>query len=311
MIPNLNTYTELRIATYDVFDKKVLPYVKSLASGSYTFKELTLLFQMKVLSSRSLVRASDLSLVARMSPSSLSNHLKRFLQKKLIEKNQSTEDRRIYYLSLTPKGESVLAILDDFYREINQTITKSFSPLEMIRIVKSSVAIANAFSKESPLKFKAFKVTEYQSTLQRAITRFYSELIYLEETLLKSHHIDLTLKEWYVIVEVYMASQNGPVTLSQLQETIKLSMSTTSTLVTRLSRTFLRKTHPQSDKRITHIHVQKKWHAAIDAFIALRLASYERIASTIGEKDLTLFLRLFSHVGQMIEAHTNTDTSNQ
>ena len=302
----IEQYTAIRSESYDVFEKAVLPYAKSLSSGRYTFKERLLLMQIKTMSSKGFISPTDVAHASKMNPNTLSNHLKRFMKENLITKAQSSNDHRIFFLAMTQKGHEVVKVLSDFYRGLFTYLFKALSAREKILLVKSAVDVSNMFSDEVPLKYRALKFSDYPYWLEQSIARFYRTLVSQEEQFLTLHTINLTLRDWYVVTEVYILSQTTPLSLKDLQKNIKLSMSTMSTVVSRLTKTFLQKTFSAHDNRFTYLEVSPEWVDTVEAFLLLRIRTYEKIQTLVSPKNFNLLLKVFGLIKTYVETHEKT-----
>lgn len=69
---------------------------------AYSIAEIRILFEIKI---HKICVQSDISRTLHIDKSYLSRIIKRFCKNNLIEKNKSTEDKRITYISLTEKGK--------------------------------------------------------------------------------------------------------------------------------------------------------------------------------------------------------------
>lgn len=66
-----------------------------------------------------------------ISPAAISRQLKFLIQNRLIEQDQSTEDRRVFYLSVTEKGKFIIDNSENFRERVAKTVSQSLSPDEL------------------------------------------------------------------------------------------------------------------------------------------------------------------------------------
>lgn len=106
---------------------------------------------MQTIKKKKEVTVKDLSEVLDVTHHTASEHIKRLINKRILEKERSAHDKRIVYVKLTPYGEEVLKrnteldeeklkmILERFTLEEQQKIIDAFSVLrEEIKHVYSS-----------------------------------------------------------------------------------------------------------------------------------------------------------------------------
>lgn len=74
---------------------------------------------------------SELTQKLGLSKPSVSNGVTRLLQKGLVRKTQSAQDRRVYHISITEKGKTVVEAYKDIYRDYARTLAVILEPSEM------------------------------------------------------------------------------------------------------------------------------------------------------------------------------------
>lgn len=77
---------------------------------------------------------SELAKLFKISKPTLTETINKFIEAKLVEKTRSSEDQRVYYISLTKKGE-MLAMTNEL--ESRKAVTKIFERLneEEVRVL--------------------------------------------------------------------------------------------------------------------------------------------------------------------------------
>lgn len=66
-----------------------------------------------------------------ISPPAISRQLKFLIENKFIEQNQSTLDRRIFYLSVAEKGKFIIDNSENFRERVAKTVSKSLKKDEL------------------------------------------------------------------------------------------------------------------------------------------------------------------------------------
>lgn len=81
-----------------------------------------------------------------ISPPAISRQLKFLIQNRLIEQNQSTDDRRVFYLSVTEKGKFIIDNSENFRERVAKTVSQSLSPDELQTLTALLLKMMNEIS---------------------------------------------------------------------------------------------------------------------------------------------------------------------
>lgn len=81
-----------------------------------------------------------------ISPPAISRQLKFLIQNRLIEQDQSTDDRRVFYLSVTEKGKFIIDNSENFRERVAKTVSQSLSPDELQTLTALLLKMMNEIS---------------------------------------------------------------------------------------------------------------------------------------------------------------------
>ena len=93
-----------------------------------------IIYEIKRQSSPSIQQVAD---ALGMDITTFSRQIKTLETRELVTKTQDIEDRRIYLLSLTPKGEELEGKIDQFMTEYLEKVFGQFTELEKDLVIKS------------------------------------------------------------------------------------------------------------------------------------------------------------------------------
>lgn len=102
--------------------------------------------------------AKDLIEVLRIDPGYLSRIIKRFKKENLLDRVQSPEDGRLYYLNLTDIGVDTLAQLDFLSDGQIQQMISSVTESDRVGVAESMKTIENALSGKAALSGEAVNI---------------------------------------------------------------------------------------------------------------------------------------------------------
>lgn len=289
-------YLSVRKSTYQIFENHLLPHIKSLLRGNLTYYDLTMLFQIQNSINHAQNRPTDIAFKSKVSLNNLSYRLSRLESKKLIFKKPSLNDHRETYIYIAPEGYELLEIYRDLYRRFAAALRAQFTKLELIVFVRGWIKVSNVFSAEPPIQYNALRVKMFPTWLQMAGTRFYNIIIEKEEALLESYGIPCSLREWAVLVEIYLLSQSGSCTLTELQNHLNYPISSISTIAKRYEGHYVHKHKDPSDHRITYLAIDESHHPIFDAYIKQRLDIQKTIRDVTSKKEYTLIIEAFKSI---------------
>lgn len=289
-------YLTVRSYSYQIFENHLLPYIKSLLYGDLTYKDLSMLFQLQNLIHENKNRPTDIASNAHIAINNLSYRLTRLASNDLIIKKTGEKDHRETFIYIAPKGYDLLDIYRALYTQFSDELKTQLNPRELIALVRGWTKVSNAFSEAPKIRFNPLKVKMYPQWLQIAGTRFYNVIIDREETLLKTHKIDIALREWTVLVEIYLQSQRDTCTLSDLKNQLPYPISTLSTIVTRYEGTYVKKIKNKDDHRMIYLTIHDTVHKAFDDYLTLRLDIEKTIDDLLSQKEYAVLVKAFESI---------------
>jgi len=119
---------------------------RTLLKSIYSLTEVRILFELNRLS---ILSASELVKLLNLDPAYLSRILSSFEQKKLIQKEQSSEDLRKHLISLTSKGKHVISDLQEKANEQIKMLLTNITDIDQIRLVTAMRTIENILKSET------------------------------------------------------------------------------------------------------------------------------------------------------------------
>lgn len=136
-----------RIRSFNRFYTNLLGLLdRTLLKSSYSLTEVRIMFELNRLSTLS---ASELANLLNLDPAYLSRIISSFEQKKLIQKEQSSEDLRKYLISLTSKGKQVISDLQEKANEQIKILLTNITDIDQIRLVTAMRTIENILKHET------------------------------------------------------------------------------------------------------------------------------------------------------------------
>ena len=131
------------------FIKYFLNYIsyleKEMANDSYNFNEIRIIFE---LLENDKLHAKDIETELDLDKGYTSRILKRLLDEKVIQREQSDNDKRLYYLSFTPEGRQ---LAQELYKKYELIISEDYDKLteaETKRFVKALDVIETIHAKK-------------------------------------------------------------------------------------------------------------------------------------------------------------------
>lgn len=97
------------------FSKYITYLEKEMADDSYNFNEIRIIFE---LLENKKMHAKDIETELDLDKGYTSRILKRLLDENVIQREQSGDDKRLYYLSFTPEGKKLATKLYKKYQKI-------------------------------------------------------------------------------------------------------------------------------------------------------------------------------------------------
>ncbi len=97
------------------FSKYITYLEKEMADDSYNFNEIRIIFE---LLENKKMHAKDIETELDLHKGYTSRILKRLLDEEIIQREQSDDDKRLYYLSFTPEGKKLATKLYKKYQKI-------------------------------------------------------------------------------------------------------------------------------------------------------------------------------------------------
>ncbi len=83
----------------------------------------------------------------KITKGTMSVELKKLEKLGYIEREKSKQDRRVSYFALTPKGEAVMEIHDEFHEALNDKVAKYTSEVDTEVLIKSLDALIGSLDK--------------------------------------------------------------------------------------------------------------------------------------------------------------------
>ena len=288
-------YLDVRKDTYQVFEYHFLPFIRNLLDKDFLYRDLVMLYRMDLLIKKDLKRPTDIARNTGTSKNNLSYRLHRLEELGLISRHKNLEDFREWFIELTPKGTQLIDIYLNIFKAFSNQLKASMSAFELIALTRAYTKVANHFSDESPIVFNPLKISQYPDWIQLSGTRFYNEVIHLEDAFLAEHNIPCSLKEWGILLEIYL----GHHTLSMLKEVLPHPISTISTIVKKYESTIVSKIQDQVDGRIFHLTINDAWHPVFEAYLSLRLDIADRIQNILSKKEYAMMFKAFKALKKM------------
>ena len=121
------------------FSKYITYLEKEMANDSYNFNEIRIIFE---LLEKEKVHAKDIETELDLDKGYTSRIVKRLLDEEVIQREQSGDDKRLYYLSFTPEGKKLAkklykkyqSIINKDYEHVSKAERQAFSKaLEVIQ----------------------------------------------------------------------------------------------------------------------------------------------------------------------------------
>ena len=148
-----------RIRSFNRFYTNLLGLLdKTLLKSAYSLTEVRILFELNHLSTSN---ASEIVKLLTLDPAYLSRILSSFKEKNLIQKEQSSEDKRKHLLSLTPTGKDLISELQERANEQIKTLLSNLTDEDQNKLVYSMENIERILKRE-PEKSEFFSIRSHK-----------------------------------------------------------------------------------------------------------------------------------------------------
>ncbi len=131
-----------------VFDREIVPvfkdffvYFKSGVKG-VSFAQLHLL---KMIEKNPLITVKDIAGLSHITTAAISQTINNLIEEKYIIKQQSREDKRVYFLQITEKGIDILEENRNFRKEMLKKILSPLNNSEFENLVSIFTKIKEGF----------------------------------------------------------------------------------------------------------------------------------------------------------------------
>lgn len=101
------------------------------SAPSFMHLTLTQLYYIHAIASKPSITSSDLSQIFDVQRPTVTNIVSRLCKAGLVAREQSQTDRRVFHLTLTEKGNHIMAAQDESCKQIATIAEKIFSPEEL------------------------------------------------------------------------------------------------------------------------------------------------------------------------------------
>lgn len=289
----IDNYLSIRAKTYHVFERDFLAFLSKLSSETLTLKDVNFLFQVNTFKKnpptpKLLLASSSVSIKM------ISKRMGELEKKGFLMTSRNPEDHREKLIYLTDTGFSALRLYQDLLRDFSISLSQSLSLVERYQFVKSLIKIANELSGFKPLTLSFYDLRKANQIAEIALNRIYEGVIAWDLNYLEEHHIDFKLRDFRVLVEIYLQSSFKPITLIDLYDPLLIPLPTLSRVVQRLSPEWIDKKLDKNDKRKSYLSIQQSKIDAVEAFIINRIEFYQMIEDWAGEKPFKSILKAFA-----------------
>ncbi len=131
-----------------VFDKEIIPVFKDIfvyfKSGvkCVSFAQLHLL---KVIEKNPLITVKEVAKLSHITTAAISQTINNLIEEKYISKQQSKDDRRVYFLQITGKGIDILEENRNFRKDMLNKILSPLDDVEFGNLVSIFTKIKEGF----------------------------------------------------------------------------------------------------------------------------------------------------------------------
>lgn len=296
-------YNQIREFSYDVFETYLLPYISTLLDDDLRLKDLTLLSSVNRLQKVDQNQPTQIAQIIGSKINTVTNRLSRLEDKNYISRLKSELDQRQTNIDITEKGRFVLATYSDIVSEFSKELGKSFRLKEITTLISGYIKISNNFTDELPLKWSILKIGETSKVLQTALSRFYNHIYQLEEAFFEKHQLSFTPREWLVLTEIYLQSQNGKVNLKSLTNRLNLKVSTISAIIQRNNDQWIYKEASKSDQRKMYLNIAPQLNDTIEAFIKFRIQNANAAFQLLSTKEFEVLKKASRIIVEKIVNH--------
>lgn len=294
-------YLVIREKTYHIFERDFYHAVQVGFSQALTAKGLNTLYQIHSANQSGNPSITDLSVNSGMTINSYSKRIQPLIKAGYIVSLKDHADQRIHHVRLTERG---MTQLNDYLKLIDVLLNRlktAFGSIGLLRYVQALIVSSNALSPSPKLHKWAFSPKRYRALATEALNRIYEGVSRAEHTVLNRYFETFTLKEARVILEIYTLSHWGKVTLSDLQDSLKIPKATLSRIVNKYAPKIIHKKTDKHDHRMVYLSVKKTFHPGIEAWMGARIEVYQRLERMLSPKDFARILESFQIFKRLLQ----------
>ncbi len=288
----LASYIEIRQKTYHIIERTFFHAVQVGFSKSLTAKGLNTLYQIYTATSQGNPSITELATDAGMPINTYSKRIQALIQAGYIQSVQDDMDHRVHHLKLTESGMVQLNAYIDLVETLLKRLREEFGNLGLLRYVRALIESANTVTSPKLSKW-ALSARKYRSLATEALNRFYVGISKAEHTVLETYFEIFTLKEARVLLEIYVQSGMGRVTLKDLEDALKIPKPTLSRIVNKWTPTFIHKKTDKDDHRVVYLSVKEVHKEGFEKWIDTRIEVYEKLKKVHSPKDFERLIQSF------------------
>ena len=299
-----HAYLTMRNQTYHIVERSLYLAMQSLMTADLTTKNINTLYQIsRIIKQRPNASLSDIAEAANFTINTYSKRIQPLIKKGLLDTTKDAADQRIHHLQLTKSGAQQLALYDSLVARLVKKISQSMNVFELLQFIQSLKKVANALS-ETPSKFpNVFTQTRIIEQAGQALNQIYVKVLERDEKVLSIYFPTLNIRTVRVLIEIYLHSQWGPVTHSDLYGYLGVPKPTLSRIINQHP-AYIHKKTDKSDHRVVYLSVKPKWHPGLEAFMEGRLQTYEDTKTAVKKSAFKRILKVYQLLDEVLKEVT-------
>lgn len=145
-------------------------------------------------------------------------------------------------------------------------------------------------------------LNKVRQTTEKALNRIYEGILATDLVYLETHGIDLKLRDFRVLVEIYLLSHQQTITMVDLYDPLLIPIPTLSRIISRLSGEWIVKKVNPKDKREVFLMIKRSKKGLIEGFIQNRIDFYNQVKDWTGPKAFDSILTAFAVALEITQA---------